>query len=271
MIGFPSAKINLGLRITAKRQDGYHDIETVFYPAGLSDALEFVVQERINEDIITVTGADINITPGENLVMKAAKKLREKHTFPNIRIHLHKSIPAGAGLGGGSSDAACLLKGLNRFFRLEIPEDELKEIALSIGSDCPFFIDNTPAFASGRGEILNPAPHVLSGYYLVLLNPGVGISTREAYSNCIPQKQAQSLPELVKKPVNEWINFIFNDFEKFAFSKHRVIGLLKDELYSSGALFSLMSGSGSSVFGIFSSCPELPPSVKKYRIYEGWV
>ena len=270
MITFPIAKINLGLRIIAKRIDGYHDIETVIYPVGLCDALEFVISDKdTTKDFITTTGIDTGSDPEENLVIKTVRKLHEKYTFPHLKIHLHKVIPAGAGLGGGSSDSATILKAINRHFGLDISDHELKSIALELGSDCPFFIEGNPAFASGRGEILKPADPVLSGYYLVLLNPGAGISTGEAYQNCRPEKPSEGLPQLIAHPVAEWKKLITNDFEDFAFKKHSIIREIKDELYKTGALFSLMSGSGSSVYGIFHGKPELAEGLKKFVIFEG--
>lgn len=267
MIVFPNAKINIGLRIVARRPDGYHDIETVFYPVKLHDALEFVTGG--DRDELTVTGIETGSVPEDNLVMKALKKLRERYHFPFIRIHLHKAIPAGAGLGGGSSDASCLLKSVSKYFSLGITEAELGSIALGIGSDCPFFILDVPAHATGRGEILTPVSHILDGYYLILMNPGVHVSTREAYSGCTPVKPATSLTELITRPVTEWKDVVVNDFEEFATRKHPVIGQLKESLYDSGALFSLMSGSGSSVFGIFNEKPELPKEFARHVIYEG--
>jgi 4-diphosphocytidyl-2-C-methyl-D-erythritol kinase len=273
MIVFPKAKINLGLRITAKRNDGYHDIETVFYPVSLYDALEFVASPQPAEkDVLTVTGISVGATPQENIVMKAVLKLREKYSFPWLRIHLHKVIPHGAGLGGGSSDAACMLKSLNRHFNLSIGEKELKSMALEIGSDCPFFINGDPAFASGRGEILESITPVLSGYYLILVNPGVGINTREAYQNCRPATPVTSLLLLTARDIAEWKESIFNDFEEFAFQKHPVIRKIKDDLYRAGALFSSMSGSGSCVYGIFSKKPgKIPGPLRKIVIWEGLV
>ena len=270
MIDFPIAKINLGLRVTAKRPDGYHDIETVFYPVGLCDALEFVVSGKsaVNDSIAT-SGFNIGVDPEENLVIRTVKRIRERYTFPYLRIHLHKGIPTGAGLGGGSSDSASILITINRHFGLEMPEKELNSIALELGSDCPFFLEGVPVVASGRGEILKPVIPVLSGYHLVLLNPGVGISTREAYQNVKPAKSSEGLPELIAHPINEWRKLIMNDFEDFAFKKHAVIGKIKAELYENGALFSLMSGSGSSVYGIFRERPQLAGSLKRYLIYEG--
>jgi 4-diphosphocytidyl-2-C-methyl-D-erythritol kinase len=272
MISFPIAKFNLGLRITAKRSDGYHDIESIFYPVGLCDALEFVISDNAAEkDFLITTGINTGSDPEENLVIKTLRKLREKYTFPFLRIHLHKVIPVGAGLGGGSSDSACLLKTINRRFELNISEQELKDISLDLGSDCPFFITGVPAFASGRGELLKPLSHFLSGFYMVIMNPGVGISTREAYQNCKPVQPSESLILLINNPITEWKKQILNDFEVFAFKKHPIIGEIKDELYNTGALFSLMSGSGSSVYGIFRKKPELPERLKKFVIYEGFI
>jgi 4-diphosphocytidyl-2-C-methyl-D-erythritol kinase len=270
MIIFPNAKINIGLRITGKRSDGFHNIETIFYPVRLSDALEFVIQDQqVTKDVLTVTGINIGSEPNDNLVIKTLLKLRGKNSFPFLKIHLHKAIPAGAGLGGGSSDAACLLKMVNKHFELNIDNTDLKTIALEIGSDCPFFIKGIPALASGRGEILTPVKPFLSGYYLVLINPGVGISTGKAYQTCLPAVPATSLPELIDRPVGEWKGLIVNDFENFAFNKHPVIGDIKEELYKSNALFSLMSGSGSSVYGIFPEKPKLSEKLKDYLIWEG--
>jgi 4-diphosphocytidyl-2-C-methyl-D-erythritol kinase len=270
MIVFPKAKINIGLRITGKRSDGYHNIETLFYPVNLSDALEFVVsQEPLQRDLITLTGLSTGGDPENNLVIKTVVRLRKSYTIPFLKIHLHKSIPAGAGLGGGSSDAVCFLKSLNRYFRLNMKKEEMEGIALEIGSDCPFFIESLPSYATGRGEILQPVHPFLSGLYLILANPGVEISTREAYQNCNLEYPAESLPRLIERPIDEWSELITNEFEPYAFSKHPITGKLKDALYKSGALFSLMSGSGSSVFGIFGSKPVLPGSLKKFIIWEG--
>jgi 4-diphosphocytidyl-2-C-methyl-D-erythritol kinase len=270
MIVFPIAKINLGLNITAKRGDGYHDIETIFYPVPLCDALEFVVSDdKACRDLFVTTGINTGGDPEDNLVLKALRKLREKHTIPFLKIHLHKAIPAGAGLGGGSSDSACFLRGLNRFFNLGISMSELKKISLEIGSDCPFFIDGVPSHATGRGEILNPVDTNLKGFYIVLLNPGVGINTREAYQNCIPHNPEVNLAQMIQKPLKIWRGSVVNDFENFAFRKHPVIQKIKDELYNSGAIFSLMSGSGSTIYGIFKAKPRLPEELKIYSIFEG--
>jgi 4-diphosphocytidyl-2-C-methyl-D-erythritol kinase len=270
MITFPTCKINLGLNITSRRPDGFHDIETIFYPVKLCDALEFVVSDRQDEgDELIVSGIKIGDDTENNLVIRAARKLRELYGIPVLKMHLHKMIPPGAGLGGGSADAAYLVRAVNRHFDLNIPVDRVKDIVLELGSDCPFFVDSTPSFASGKGEILTPVNQVIKDLYLVLLNPGVGISTGEAYSSCEPTVPEAKLQELISNPISEWKNRIKNDFERYAINRHPVIGKLKDELYRQGALFSLMSGSGSSVYGIFSDKPCLTGLLQQYTIWEG--
>lgn len=270
MIVFPISKINIGLRITAKRDDGFHNIETIFYPIRLSDALEFVEnRESKTADSLTLSGIHVESDPNNNLIMKALAKLRNNHDFPFLKVHLHKAIPTGAGLGGGSSDAACLLKAVNKHFSLNIDINVLRAMALELGSDCPFFIDSIPSYATGRGELLTHLSPLPSGLYLVLLNPGVGINTAEAYKNCRPEIPDLNLNSIYTLPVNEWKNRIVNDFEDFAFRKHPVIGDIKAGLYDAGAMFSLMSGSGSSVYGIFPKKPVLTEDLRKYVIWEG--
>jgi 4-diphosphocytidyl-2-C-methyl-D-erythritol kinase len=269
MVVFPIAKINIGLRVTSKRQDGFHNIETIFYPVSLCDALEFVVSDKPEKkDTLAVTGISIGNPPGDNILIKTIALLRKKADFPFLKIHLHKVIPVGAGLGGGSSDAACLMKSVSRHFGINLDNQSLKTTALELGSDCPFFIDGKPALASGRGEIMTPVELNLAGFYMVILNPGVGINTAEAYKNCKPEIPSSSLNELFKLPVFEWKNAIVNDFEEFAFSQHPVIRELKEELYRANAIFSLMSGSGSSVYGIFKNKPELNHELRKFVIWE---
>lgn len=269
MLVFPKAKINLGLRITGKRPDGYHDIETLFYPVGLCDALEIVRAPHGSEkDILTLTGNSLPGTPDDNIVLKSVRKLRETFPFPRLTIHLHKKIPAGAGLGGGSSDAASTLRTINRIFGLSIEPQKLKDIAADLGSDCPFFIDSVPAFASGRGEILTPAPNILNGYYIVMANPGIQAGTREAYAGCKPALPDTSLRELVSRPVEEWKDSVINDFEGILFPKYPLIKELKSAFYASGAVFSSMSGSGSTVFGIYDEKPAIPEFLAKYVIFE---
>jgi 4-diphosphocytidyl-2-C-methyl-D-erythritol kinase len=270
VITFPKAKINIGLRITGKRQDGFHNIETVFYPVGLSDALEFVEpEEHLIRDILTVTGFRTGAGTEDNIVIKALRKLREYHNIPLLKIHLHKGIPAGAGLGGGSSDASFFMKTLIRFFNISAGNEFLRNIALELGSDCPFFIDCRPSYAEGRGEILQPLGDFLSGYYILLVNPGISISTKEAYANCHPDKPETSLYQLVNLPVKKWRDRIVNDFEEYAFTQYPVVGSIRRILYDNGALFSSMSGSGSTVYGIYTSPPVIPDEIRDSVIYTG--
>jgi len=272
MILFPTAKINIGLYITEKRADGFHNIETIFYPVPFCDALEFVKSDNQNRsDSLIVTGIESIGKPEDNLIIKAVKKLRERKDFPILKIHLHKVIPPGAGLGGGSSNAAFMLKGVNHFYKLGLNSKELKEIALDIGSDCPFFIDAVPAFASGRGEILKPLKsESLNNHYIVLANPAKSINTKTAYMNCRPAPAQVSLNSVFDNvPVEQWKNIIKNDFDEYAFGEEPLIAKLIAEMYLSGAVFSLMSGSGSTVYGIFKNKPQLSELLKKYLIWKG--
>lgn len=272
MVIFPRAKINLGLRVIEKRNDGYHNIETVFYPVGLSDALEIVMApEGTGKDLLEITGLPTGGDTENNLVTRAVRLLREDHDIPFLRIHLHKMIPPGAGLGGGSSDAASAIKALNRCFRMGLSTERMKEYALRLGSDLPFFIDCQPSHASGRGEIMSPAPEYLKGCYLILVNPGIHVSTARAYENCTPSNASGSLDIIDHLPLAEWKNHIFNDFEDYVFKIHPVIKEIKDTLYDSGAVFSLMSGSGSTVYGIFGNEIPVPVSLQPQVIFSGYV
>jgi len=272
MVVFPKAKINFGLRIKGRRPDGYHDIETIFYPVNLCDALELVADSKgLDRDTLTLSGFELPGSKEDNIVLRAVSRLREIFQIPFLRIHLHKNIPSGAGLGGGSSDAAFMLRAINRTFGLSLSVDELKVIAAGLGSDCPFFIDCEPASAAGKGEILSPVRDVLSGFYLVLANPGISVSTKEAYKNCTPSNPEKSLQELINSPVSEWKDLIINDFEKTVFFIYPQIKSIKQVFYSSGAIFSSMSGSGSTVYGIFYEKPVIPVILKKYVIYEGTI
>jgi 4-diphosphocytidyl-2-C-methyl-D-erythritol kinase len=268
MVIFPKAKINIGLRIIKKRPDGFHNLETIFYPVCLCDAIEFVIpQQPLREDILKVTGVLANQNPEHNLVVRAVRKIRETKKIPFLKIHLHKAIPVGAGLGGGSSDAAALLKSLNRYFNLEISNEKLKEISLELGSDCPFFIDGCPSFAKSRGELLTPIKPLPKGFYLLLVNPGIYINTREAYSFCTPNQPATDLKNLYNLDISKWKDLIINDFEEFIFMKYPKIAGIKSSLYKMGAVFSSMSGSGSIVYGIFYNKPLIPESIRSMVIY----
>ncbi len=267
MVVFPKAKINIGLRIVEKRPDGYHNIETFFYPVDLADALEFVVRkDNRRSDSLKVTGLMKEADPGNNLVMKAVKIMRQSFDFPGIRIHLHKSIPVGAGLGGGSSDAAGMLKALNKYFGFGLNSEELRSFAGLIGSDAPFFIDSTPSFAEGVGNILSEFPLDLGRYRIVILYPDTNISTAEAYAGCVPCPTGLSLRQLLNLPLSEWRGRVVNDFELNIFRSYPQVGRLKVALYEAGALYASMSGSGSAVYGIFDGEPELPHELSRYRL-----
>jgi len=262
MIVFPNCKINLGLRITGKRADGYHNIETIFYPVPLHDALEIIPYsdtEHTVGAVFTQTGKLIDGDEKDNLCIKAYHLLKKDFPqLPSAKIHLHKAIPMGAGLGGGSADAAFTLELLNDKFSLHLSTDQLLSYALLLGSDCPFFILNKPCFASGRGEIMKPLPVALAGYYLLLVNPGVHVNTSWAFSQLkiANKKTLTSLQSIITAPIPFWKKELVNDFEEPVFQQYPAIAFIKEKLYKQGALFTSMSGSGSTVYGLFDKKPD---------------
>ncbi len=266
---FPNAKINLGLRITSKRADGFHNIETIFYPVGLRDVCEFVTQENGRDsDEFTQTGYDTACSMADNLVMKAVNLIRKNYNIPALKIHLHKAIPPGSGLGGGSSDAAFMLRYLVRYFRIGLCNKDLAAMAAELGSDCPFFITNIPSYASGRGEKLKKVKANLAGYKILLVNPGIIINTGEAYAASKPEKRNTVLTDIYDLSPEKWKDEMTNDFEPIIFRKFPLIGEIKKELYRHGALYSSMSGSGSSVYGIFRD--ESPADIfSEYWTWQG--
>ncbi len=253
MIVFPNAKINIGLHIVSRRPDSYHNLETIFFPVPLYDALELAEAGKTD---ISFSGITADCPAEDNLVLKAYNLLNEDFSLPPVQFHLHKVIPAGAGLGGGSSDAAFTLKMINDYFRLNLDNETLRKYALRIGSDCPFFINNIPALGKGKGEKLYPLNLDLSGYFIVILKPGLSVSTREAYKNVKPSKPSFNLENLVAVPVEFWKDFVVNDFERTIFPSHPEIEKWKKTLYNMGALYAGMSGSGSAVYGIFRDLPQ---------------
>jgi 4-diphosphocytidyl-2-C-methyl-D-erythritol kinase len=268
MILFPNAKINLGLHILSKREDNFHNLETLMYPIGLCDILEFLPSKE-NETDFRLTGIPVSGEISENLVYKAFTLLKEKYQIPHLKIHLHKMIPSGAGLGGGSSDAAFMLKGLNQMFGLKLSKTKLQEYAALLGSDCSFFIENVPALASGRGEILSPTDNFISNYKILLFFPGFPVSTKEAYSGITPNTDRKGLSSLLETGVANWKLILENDFEKTVFEKYVQLGTLKESLYEYGAVYASMSGSGSAVYGIFEKSFKIPEELKKYLIWMG--
>lgn len=267
MITYPIAKINLGLQVTSKRPDGFHNIETVFYPVPIQDALEVIESDQ---PAFHQTGLPIAGDPADNLVVRAYEILQAAYRLPPVRIHLHKQIPMGAGLGGGSADGAYMLMLLNTLFNLGIGQEQLLEYALQLGSDCPFFIHGKPVFATGRGEIMQDVTADLKGFYLVLVKPPVHISTAEAYRNIEPRPSRLSLKGLIGFPVSRWKGNILNQFEQYVFGHYPEVGQIKDTLYGQGATFALMSGSGSCVYGLFRSEKKglekhFPPDYQVFR------
>ncbi len=250
MIKFPNAKINLGLNIVNRRSDGYHDIETVFYPIALQDAVE-IVPAKGDISSLTTYGRTINCPTEKNLVMKAYRLLEKEFNLPPVDIYLHKNIPDGAGLGGGSSDAASALLILNEMFKLNLAIPELATRAAKLGADCAFFIYNTPMMATGIGDILSPIEVELQGKTLLLVKPDVSVPTAEAYSKVTPKASDNALTDIMKSPIGSWENVLKNDFEPSVFAAHPELAEIKNVIYQSGAVYASMSGSGSSLFGIF--------------------
>lgn len=250
MITYPIAKINIGLQVTEKRPDGFHNLETIFYPVQMQDALEVV---EAGDFSFNTTGLALDGDPMQNLVVKAYELVKADYNLPPVKIHLHKQIPAGAGLGGGSSDAASMLMLLNDLFKLKMKKEKLSEYALMLGSDCPFFLDAKPVFATGRGERMEAVNVDLEEFYLILVKPPIHVSTAEAYQNIVPRKTRLSLKGMIGFPVQKWKGNIRNYFEPYVFQTYPEVGDIKQKLYDSGATFASMSGSGSAVYGLFRS------------------
>jgi 4-diphosphocytidyl-2-C-methyl-D-erythritol kinase len=253
MLCFPNAKINIGLNIIERRPDNFHNIETVFYPIPLSDILEIIKSENdcgLKTDL-KATGIEIPGDTSSNLCLKAYQLLDSSFGLPPVKIRLHKIIPMGAGLGGGSADGAYTLVLLNQLFELGLTQQQLKGYAAQLGSDCAFFVTNEPAFGTQKGDVLEDVALNLSGYYLALVKPNVFVGTAEAYSGVKPGPPAISLINLIKKDPCEWKDCVANDFEKSIFNSYPEIKAIKDSLYSHGAVYASMTCSGSAVFGLF--------------------
>lgn len=265
MITFPPCKINLGLNILNKRQDGYHNISTCFYPVAWTDILEIIPSHTFS---FSMSGNNIPGRDEDNLCIKAYKLLQKDFNIPPVKIHLHKTIPTGAGLGGGSSDAAYCLRTLKQIFNLDISQQNLQSYAGEIGSDCAFFIQDKPQLGTGRGEILTDIAISLKGKFLMLLKPDIHVSTAEAYAGITPAQPEKDLQSLLEQtPLGSWKNLIQNDFENSVFKKYPQIKAIKQKLYDMGALYASMSGSGSSVFGIFSDPQQIP---EEYQSLASW-
>lgn len=262
MITFPCAKINLGLNIVSKRPDGYHNLETVFYPIPLTDALEIkYMDEKFPSESpcdLKITGNDIDCNEEDNLVIKAYQLLAADFQLPRVHAHLVKRIPTQAGLGGGSSDAAYMIRLLDERFRLNIGIPEMERYAAKLGADCAFFITADPSYAEGIGDVLMPVdvPGAgLGGYYLAVVKPSVAVSTRDAYAAIVPKTPAKCCRDIVRQPIETWKDELVNDFEAPIFAMHPELAAIKQNLYDAGAVYAAMSGSGSALFGIFREQP----------------
>ena len=247
MILYPNAKINLGLNIESKRSDGYHNISSVFYP--IYDC--FDILEIVSSNSFLFTSSGISIPGSNKLCIKAYDLLNLKFNIPAVHIHLHKKIPIGAGLGGGSSDGAFVLKGLNDLFKLNISNKILKDLALELGADCPFFIENEPKYITGIGDLMENIKLDLSMYEIRLVDSKIHINTKNSYSNIVPKSQKLKLSELIRRPIRFWKDLITNDFEQIVFKNHPKLGKVKENLYAKGAVFSSMTGTGSTIYGLF--------------------
>ncbi|MFC2126159.1 4-(cytidine 5'-diphospho)-2-C-methyl-D-erythritol kinase [Bacteroidota bacterium] len=267
MLVFPNAKINLGLNIIEKRNDGFHNLSSCFYPVKWCDVLEIIESRKFE---FAVNGINIPGKSDQNLCVKAYNLLKKDYQLPNVAIQLHKILPIGAGLGGGSSDATYTLKLLNELFQLFLDDNILELYAEQLGSDCPFFISNKPVIAEGKGEILKPVEIDLSNYFIVIIFPGIDIDTASAYNHVIPSGPDQSISNILKDiPLKEWKKTLKNDFEKSVFLQFPEIKAIKESLYTIGALFASMSGSGSSVYGIFNKQVGSDQFSKRYNIWTG--
>ncbi|PRY95849.1 4-(cytidine 5'-diphospho)-2-C-methyl-D-erythritol kinase [Marinilabilia salmonicolor] len=269
MVVFPNAKINLGLFVTEKRADGFHNIETVFVPVpGFNDVLEVLENKESQKDILTTTGIPTDTSDESNLVMKALKLIREDCLIPPLKIHLHKNIPSGAGLGGGSSDAAFMLRLLNDQFHLKLQSGQLEEKAAILGADCAFFVRNHPVFAEGIGNKFSPIATNLQNLWIMLVIPPIHLSTPAAYKNITPKQPEKSLKDILKMETGAWPENLINDFEPNAFHNHPKLMEIKNRLYAEGALYAAMSGSGSAMFGLFDAKPEIEWP-REYRAWAG--
>jgi 4-diphosphocytidyl-2-C-methyl-D-erythritol kinase len=264
MLAFANAKINIGLNITAKRPDGYHQIETVFYPLKIHDVVELTDSSDLN---CVVTGRPFPGPMEDNLCYRAFKLVQQDHKIPNQQITLLKNTPVGAGLGGGSSDAAHVIKLINNKFKLGLSVMEMEVYAATLGADCAFFIRNETVYATGKGEQFAPLALDLSAYHLLLVTPPIHVSTSEAYSGVIPNPNTELLPNLMKLPVQKWKGRVKNDFEDSVFSNYPAIKQIKDDLYNAGALYASLTGSGSSVYGIFAEDIRLSNLEVKNKVY----
>jgi 4-diphosphocytidyl-2-C-methyl-D-erythritol kinase len=271
MILFSPAKINIGLQIIERRRDGFHNLRSVMFPLGLYDILEIRrTDDQENPMRFGQSGIQLESGSGKNLCIQAYELLNTETRLPPVDMHLHKQIPVGAGLGGGSSNAGKTLRGLNSLSPDPIPEERLFELAAILGSDCPFFLFDGPMMMEGRGEILSPFALDMDQIYLVLLFPDIHVSTIDAYEGVTPKVPEKHLTELIVQPIHQWKRLVTNDFESSVFNSHPSLGSLKEQLYQAGALYASLSGSGSALFGLFNKQPRITGDLARYLIWEGY-
>lgn len=273
MILYSPAKINIGLHILKKRDDSFHDLSSLMYPLPFCDMIEVQADFKSGGKLsFSNTGIIVPGPEDANLCSKAIHLFTNKlDRLMEVKLHLHKQIPFGAGLGGGSSNASTVLTALNRLAGNPLDTGQLVDLATQLGSDCPLFIYNKPMMASGRGDILEETSINLDGYFLVLLNPDIVIPTVEAYCKVKPNSKREALTETMRLPVTEWKKCISNDFENYVFLKYPGIEQLKNSLYDMGAIYASMSGSGSSVYGLYKKQPPLTDEMKKFVCWKGWL
>lgn len=277
MILFSSAKINIGLQIVERRKDGFHNLQSVMHPVGLHDILEIRKSPaQYRKHKFTQSGIQIDRTKEPNnprgqtnLCVKALKLFDQEVTLPWIEMHLHKNIPVGAGLGGGSSNASVTLRGLNKLMGDPLPMEKLLELAANLGSDCPFFLHHKPMLMEGRGEKLSEIDIDLHAYYIALLFPNIHISTVEAYKGVQPSIPGSHIRELINQPLALWNENVLNDFEPSVFARYPELGMIKNKLYEAGAIYASLSGSGAAIYGIFPSAPLIPPDLEQHVIWKG--
>lgn len=269
MLLLPNCKINIGLNVVARRADGYHNLETVFFPIPLRDNLEF--KEITDEDVpfrLSLGGTPISGNAEDNLVIKVYLSLKQEFDLPPLDIFLYKHIPMGAGLGGGSSDAAAMMRGLNEAYNLGLSTMKMEKRIACFGADCAFFIQNCPAYATGIGDVLSPINISLKGKHIVLVKPNVFVSTKEAYAHVTPHPAKHALKEAIQHPLTDWKDLIFNDFESSVFPNHPELPAIKQTLYDMGALYAAMSGSGSTIYGLFDRpMPEAKSVFNKHFVF----
>jgi 4-diphosphocytidyl-2-C-methyl-D-erythritol kinase len=266
MVSFPPCKINLGLHIVSKRGDGFHDLETIFYPVPWADVLEIIPSDSFSFES---SGRAIPGREEDNICVKGYQLIRKDFSIAPVKIHLHKLIPMGAGLGGGSSDGAHALILVNQIFGLNLSTQQLRDYAVHLGSDCAFFLENQPMLGTGRGEVLNKISVSLKGKFILIVKPEIHVSTADAYASVSPKIPLRSLSDLNNYQIEEWKDIVINDFENTVFARYPDIGKLKDKMYGLGAVYASMSGSGSSVFGIFDAPIETPDPFKTMVHWSG--